>query len=149
MISFYLTLAFAATVAKAYNACHFGLVAHGRHSGPVGQLRDGQLRLGGYYPQASFTIQDGGVTDDLGRGCILTPEIQQYQCDAGVKAAGGFAIEENGVLSHNGNQEFYACPASETEYNVYTVPVAGQLKCVSVTLAADNCYAPSKPKYGY
>jgi hypothetical protein len=36
---------------------------------------------------------------------------------------------------------FYACPASETEWNLYTTPVTGQEKCVEISLTASGCGA--------
>ncbi|KAI1002403.1 hypothetical protein K3495_g5795 [Podosphaera aphanis] len=132
-----------AAAANASSPCLFHLHASGGISGPVWQLDDGQLRVGGDHECADFTIKDGGITDSKGSGCILTPEVRQFQCDKGVGPLHGFSIGENGVLSYSQNPTFYACPASEVEWNIYTVPVAGQLKCVAITLTADNCHAPA------
>ncbi|RKF76392.1 putative gpi anchored cell wall protein [Golovinomyces cichoracearum] len=137
------------TTVTASDPCNFGLISHGGKSGQVGQLPDGQNRLGGGYSQAIYTMEDGAITDSSGKGCVITPGVQQFQCDQGAEPTRGFSISENGILSHDGSPEFYACPASYSEYNLYTSPVAGQAKCVGISLVASNCYAPSQPSYGY
>lgn len=55
------------------NSCCFQLTSS---SGPVGQLSDGQNRIGdSSLPAAQFCISsDGSITDGSGRGCILTRE---------------------------------------------------------------------------
>ncbi|RFU30873.1 hypothetical protein B7463_g5437, partial [Scytalidium lignicola] len=129
------------------STCSFQLTASGGQSGTVGQLPDGQNRIGGGYPQATYTIGSGVITDSTGRGCILTPSIEQWQCDTGATPASGFSIGGNGRFNHSGSTVFYACPASDTEWNIYTTPVAGQLKCVEISLTASGCGsgAPSAP----
>jgi hypothetical protein len=71
--------AFAAFAASANalvprdTSCCFGLTASGEASGPVGQLDDGQNRIGGDLPAGQYCIDtDGSITDGNGRGCILT-----------------------------------------------------------------------------
>jgi hypothetical protein len=59
------------------SSCSFGLTASGGESGTIGQLSDGQNRIGGGLSAAKFTISNGGVTDAAGRGCILTREINR------------------------------------------------------------------------
>lgn len=55
--------------------CCFHLTASGGASGPVGQLSDGQNRVGDHsLPPAKFCISGGRITDGHGRGCILTRE---------------------------------------------------------------------------
>lgn len=53
-------------------SCSFGLTASGGKSGTIGQLGDGQNRIGGGLAAANFTINNGGIYDAAGRGCILT-----------------------------------------------------------------------------
>ncbi|CAD6504897.1 BgTH12-00398 [Blumeria graminis f. sp. triticale] len=155
MHSKFLNLSIMATIASAFETCSFGLTASGGVSGHLGQLPDGQNRIGGGYPPSTYKISDGGIVDSSSNGCILTPQVQQFQCDMGVGPERGFTIADNGVLYHNQNPEFYACPSSDTDWNVYTTPVPGQAKCVSITLTADNCHGPSyspsasTPEYGY
>jgi hypothetical protein len=52
--------------------CCFHLEASGSVQGTVGQLSDGQNRVGGGLPPAEYCIVEGGITDSGGRGCILT-----------------------------------------------------------------------------
>ena len=140
------SLAFAVGASAASikrDTCSYNLTASGGQSGLVGQLDDGQLRILGNHPTATFTINNGETTDSKGRPCYLTSEASQYQCDTGMSATGGFAIGADGTYSHSGSSVFYACPSSDNDYNIYTAPVAGQDKCVKVGLTASGCFAPS------
>lgn len=61
-----------ALVSRA-DSCCFHLTASGAASGTVGQLGDGQNRLGGGLSAASFCIDsNGAITDSSGRGCVVT-----------------------------------------------------------------------------
>ena len=55
---------------------------HGAH-GPVGQLTDGQNRIGGGFNLGQFFLMHGMVMDSHHRSCILTPLVNQWQCDEG------------------------------------------------------------------
>ncbi|CZR56103.1 related to GPI anchored cell wall protein [Phialocephala subalpina] len=126
--------------AGAYaSCCTFTLTASGGQSGTIGQLDDGQNRIGGGLPAANFCFDSGTITDSAGRGCLLTDEVEQFQCDLNKSPQSGFSIESNGTLEYSGSSVFYACPASDTEWNLYTTPVAGQLKCVEIGLTASGC----------
>jgi hypothetical protein len=50
----------------------FHLDVSGAVTGSVGQLSDGQNRVGGRLFPAQYCIADRGITDANGRGCILT-----------------------------------------------------------------------------
>jgi hypothetical protein len=120
--------------------CCFQLTASGGVSGVLGQLDDGQNRVGGGHPTGTYCINDGGLTDSHNRGCILTPPTSQWQCDVGASPTRGFSVGADGALLHDGSSEFWACPASEVEYNIYVTPVPNQKKCVKVGLNTDgNC----------
>jgi Ubiquitin 3 binding protein But2 C-terminal domain len=134
-VAFGLGVASAATLPR--DSCSFTLTASGGQSGTVGQLSDGQNRVGGSNPKGTYTISNGQITDSQGRGCILTPTTQ-FQCDVGATPTGGFFIC-NGQVEYNGSPTFYACPASDSEYNIYTTPVSGQNKCVKIELTASGC----------
>ena len=60
------------------SSCSFGLTAYGGQSGTIGQLPDGQNRIGGGLAPATFTISNGGITDSAGRGCILTRKSSRF-----------------------------------------------------------------------
>lgn len=137
------SLASAATLPRDSCTCKFTLTASGGQSGIVGQLSDGQNRIGGGNPTGEYCISDGQITDSQGRGCILTPPTTQFQCDSGATPTGGFSLGSNGQVEYNGSQTFYACPATDSMYNMYTTPVSGQTKCVEVQLTASGCYAQS------
>lgn len=60
-------------VPRQAGICCFHLTASGGVSGGVGQLPDGQNRIGGNFPQGIYCINEqGAITDGTGRGCILT-----------------------------------------------------------------------------
>jgi hypothetical protein len=147
----------ASAVAVPRSSCSFELTASGGESGTIGQLSDGQNRIGGGFSPATFTINNGGIIDSAGRGCILTRKltlisrffitnsssasVEQFQCDQGVSPTYSFAIDNNDTLTYSGSSVFYACPASDTEWNLYTTSVTGQLKCVEISLSASGCGA--------
>lgn len=57
------------------STCSFELTASGGKSGTIGQLSDGQNRIGGGLAASTFSISNGGITDAAGRGCILTRKL--------------------------------------------------------------------------
>ena len=127
-----------AAVLPRQNCC-FQINASGGASGTVGQLDDGQNRIGGHYDPATYCIDgNGGITDANGRGCILTPPTTQFQCDVGAIPTNGFSIGADGQILYEESATFYACPATEVEFNIYTVPVEGQSKCVEVKLSSNG-----------
>lgn len=122
---------------RGQDGCCFQLKASGEQSGLVGQLGDGQNRIGGGYQPATFCISNGEITDSNGRGCVVTPP-NQFQCDEGSSPTGGFSLSGEGGVQYNGNSKFYACGADKGEYNIYTKPVDGQKDCVEVTLSSSD-----------
>jgi hypothetical protein len=146
-----------AYVARANTQC-FKLSASGGASGVLGQLDDGQNRIGGNHPTGCYCLDgNGGFTDSSGRGCILTPPTTQFQCDVGATPTNGFVVSSSGSVTYNGSGKFYACPVNDSgEYNVYTTPAPGQTKCVEISLgSAGSCGASasqpaaSKPAGSY
>ncbi|KAH9832760.1 GPI anchored cell wall protein [Teratosphaeria destructans] len=120
--------------------CCFQITASGGLSGPFTQLGDGQNRLNDTGTPAQFCFNNGRIKDSSGRGCIITPEASQFQCDLNRPASPGFSITSSGQLLHNGSSTFYGCPATDTTYNIYNVPVPDQLKCRSISLSiSGNC----------
>ncbi|USP76680.1 hypothetical protein yc1106_03954 [Curvularia clavata] len=135
-----------ALVPRSSTQC-YNLKASGGAEGILGQLDDGQNRVGDHLPTGCYCLCDGGFTDSKGRGCILTPPTTQFQCDVGASPTGGFAVGSNGSVTYNGDATFYACPVNDYGvYNVYSKPVAGQDKCVKITLeTAGSCGASNTP----
>lgn len=120
------------------------LKASGSVSGVLGQLGDGQNRIGGGYGETCYCLSNGGFTDTSGRGCILTPPTTQFQCDVGASPTSGFAIGSNGGVTYNGSGKFYACPVNNNgKYNVYSKPFPGQDKCVQISLSSAGSCGPS------
>lgn len=72
-----------ATLAASANAlvgrsdsCCFHLTASGDKSGSLGQLSDGQVRVGdNSLSAAKFCLSGGVITDSEGRGCVVTSKI--------------------------------------------------------------------------
>jgi hypothetical protein len=124
-----------ASVLPRTDGCCFQLNASGGESGTIGQLSDGQNRIGGGYAPATYCISNGEITDSSGRGCILTPPTTQLQCDVGATPTSGFSISGSGEVEYNGSGTFYACGASASEYNLYTKPVENQKDCHEVKLS--------------
>lgn len=134
--------------------CCFKLEVNGGVSGPAGQLGDGQVRVGGDFPPGRWCLKNGGLTDDKGRGCILTGEstlatsvsiadglepTTQFQCDKGATPMTGFSVNSNGMLEYHGSTKFIACN-SGNGHNIYTKPDMDDVTgCVDVTLTADGC----------
>ena len=129
-----------ALVARGNTQC-FQLKASGGAQGILGQLGDGQNRVGDHLPNGCYCLSDGGFTDSNGRGCILTPPTTQFQCDVGASPTTGFAVGSDGSVTYKGDATFYACPVNDNGvYNVYSEPVAGQDKCVKISLgSAGSC----------
>ncbi|KAG9695510.1 hypothetical protein KCU95_g13497, partial [Aureobasidium melanogenum] len=143
MKTVYSTLGFAlgasAASLVARDQCCFSLTAAGGKSGVVGQLGDGQNRIGQTAGlstgQATYCINNGGLTDENGRGCILTPPTTQFQCDVGASPTTGFAVSSSGDLTYNGNTQFYACATGDNGgYNIYTTTSSAESGCVKITL---------------
>lgn len=110
--------------------------------GPVGQLSDGQTRINqpGLATGQYCIDGDGGLTDQNGRGCILTPPTTQFQCDTGAAPTPNFSVGCNGTFAYNENPAFVACPTGDNGgYNLYTTAPAGQQGCITVPLIADGC----------
>ena len=62
------------------NSCCFSLNASGGASGTLGQLSDGQNRIGddSLSPAQYCIDSNGAITDGNGRGCILTREYSLF-----------------------------------------------------------------------
>ncbi|KAI9835378.1 MAG: hypothetical protein M1837_003788 [Sclerophora amabilis] len=123
------------------DTCYFDLTAEGGQSGKVVQLEDGQNRIGGDHAKGKYSIDEsGGLTDDKGRGCILTPPTTQFQCDTGASPTPGFSVDCDGKVKYQDSTTFHACPTGDMgSYNIYTVPPPNQDQCVEITLSGDSC----------
>lgn len=55
------------------DSCCFHITASGDKSGSLGQLSDGQVRVGDdSLSAATFCLSGGVITDSEGRGCVIT-----------------------------------------------------------------------------
>ncbi|OJJ40895.1 hypothetical protein ASPWEDRAFT_47606 [Aspergillus wentii DTO 134E9] len=124
------------------NSCCFHMTAAGGASGTIGQLSDGQSRVYGNLSPADFCIDSqGGVTDGHGRGCIITPDTTQWQCDEGSSPANGFSVGSEGQIEYKGNTKFVACQTGlNGGMNLYINPDRSLVTgCTDITLSADSC----------
>ncbi|OQE37977.1 hypothetical protein PENCOP_c009G00674 [Penicillium coprophilum] len=125
------------------DSCCFHLTSSGDASGKLGQLSDGQNRIGDdSLSPAQYCIDSkGAITDSNGRGCILTPPTTQFQCDEGASPTPGFSLGPNGELEYHGGKDFVACATGQNGgLNVYTTPNESDVTgCVNVKLTADSC----------
>lgn len=144
----YITLAAFAAGTQALvsrtGSCCFHLTSNGS---PVGQLSDGQNRIGdNSLPEGEFCISDGSITDGSGRGCILTPPTTQFQCDVGATPTSGFSISSNGMLEFNGSPDFVACETGDNGgLNIYTTQSSDLSNCKPVQLDASSCSSSTTP----
>ncbi|CAG8050252.1 unnamed protein product [Penicillium salamii] len=147
MMKNFITLAAFAAGANALvgrsDSCCFHLTSSGGASGEIGQLSDGQNRVGdNSLPPAQFCIDSkGAITDAHGRGCILTPPTTQLQCDEGASPTSGFSVNSQGQLEFQGSKDFVACATGQNGgLNIYTSPNKSDVTgCVNVELSADSC----------
>ncbi|KAJ5376719.1 hypothetical protein N7509_013605 [Penicillium cosmopolitanum] len=145
MKSFVAMAAFAAgtnaLVGRTDNCC-FHLTSTGDLSGDLGQIGDGQVRIGdNTLPQSSFCIDsNGGISDSSGRGCIITPPTTQFQCDEGATPTPGFSVLSSGQLEFNNTAAFIACQTGQNGgRNVYTTNSTSVTGCSGIQLNADSC----------
>ncbi|KAG9856952.1 hypothetical protein KCU98_g1660, partial [Aureobasidium melanogenum] len=120
MKSVYSTLGFAlgasAAILVARDQCCFSLTAAGGKTGAVGQLSDGQNRIG----------QTSGLVTGQATYCINN------------------GVNSNGDLTCNGNTQFYACATGDNGgYNIYTTTASAQTGCVAITLSSGGKCAGS------
>ncbi|KAI9798740.1 MAG: hypothetical protein M1833_004570 [Piccolia ochrophora] len=132
------TLAFAlgvsASVLKRQDAANcFEIEVSGSTPARVGQLDDGQLRVGNF-PAKTFRADGNKITDDQNRGCVLTGDPGQFQCDQGAAPAEIFSGQPEGDLKHDNDGAFFVCEADQSSFIVTTK--ATQAKCYPVTLKA-------------
>ncbi|KAE8382665.1 ubiquitin 3 binding protein But2 C-terminal domain-containing protein [Aspergillus bertholletiae] len=135
-----------ALVGRTTNCC-FHLTASGGASGTVGQLSDGQNRIGdNNLSPAQFCISsEGSITDSSGRGCILTPPTSQFQCDQGATPDTGFSLSSSGMLEFQDSPNFIACDTGQNGgKNIFVTPSKALGQCETIELKADSC-VPSTP----
>ncbi|KAG4428503.1 hypothetical protein IFR05_016014 [Cadophora sp. M221] len=125
---------------RGHPGCAFSIESAGSFACPAGQLSDGQIRLNGTEETSTFYIDGDGITDLNGFGCIVTePPTTQIQCDEGKSPSPGFSIDSSDNILYRGSSVFFACPATDTVYNIYVNPDFGQIKCFQIALKASGC----------
>ncbi|KAJ5618295.1 hypothetical protein N7528_006938 [Penicillium herquei] len=148
MKSFIAIAAFAAganALVGRSNSCCFEITASGGASGTLGQLTDGQVRVGDTtLSAAEFCLSGSIITDSEGRGCVITTETTQFQCDQGSSGTSGFSLTSSGLLEFDGSSSFIACQTGEDNgSNIYTTNSTSVTNCVNVELTSDSTCAVS------
>ncbi|KAJ5732308.1 hypothetical protein N7493_003789 [Penicillium malachiteum] len=148
MKSFIAIAAFAAganALVSRSNSCCFEITASGGASGTLGQLSDGQVRVGDTtLSAAEFCLSGSIITDSEGRGCVITTETTQFQCDQGASGTSGFSLTSSGLLEFDGSSSFIACQTGEDNgSNIYTTNSTSVTNCVNVELTSDSTCAVS------
>jgi hypothetical protein len=54
-------------------------------------------------------------------------------------------VDASNNLLYLGSPSFWACPATDYEYNIYVKPDFGQTKCFPITLKTSGCGAAAPP----
>ncbi|KAI2783861.1 ubiquitin 3 binding protein But2 C-terminal domain-containing protein [Daldinia loculata] len=121
--------------------CAFHLTIGSGHNGSVGQLADGQVRVGSDLAPSLFTWFGDAFTDHQGRGCWWTPPTLLLQCDSNQQLGHGFVIGCYGGVSYEHQSLFYECQTGDgDEVNLYLEPNGAD--CSIITLHADSCRPP-------
>ncbi|KAI8964626.1 ubiquitin 3 binding protein But2 C-terminal domain-containing protein [Daldinia sp. FL1419] len=121
--------------------CTFSLIAASGHNGSVGQLADGQIRVGSDLTPSLFTWFGDAFVDLRGRGCWWTPPTLVLQCDSNQQPNHGFVIGCYGGVSYQHQSVFYQCQTGEgDQVNLYLEPNGAE--CSTITLRAGSCRPP-------
>lgn len=136
---------FLAATAQAFysnqSSCCFeitALIPSTHTNASLGQLSDGQVRIGGGLLPSVFCLSSTSIADQSSRGCIITTPETQFQCDSGATGASGFSIGCDGLISYDGNSTFWECQTDDdNEANIYITP--GGTQCGPIQLVASGC----------
>lgn len=81
------------------------------------------------------------LTSCRNRGCFLTKETSQFQCNVGSPGDAGFSIACDKTLTYNGDNAFFQCPTSDSnQFNIYKQPLPNRQDCRAVKLTTNNCF---------
>jgi hypothetical protein len=131
--------------------CTFSMVATGNLNGTISQDAIGEPRLGGTFPQGSFLIENGTMTDSLNHTCLISLTTQQLQCTQGLPGSKFWFSNNFLVLHDETNSNWLACPASgpgqDGSYNIYSSQKADTTGCQAIELQAGGfgCAALGRP----
>ncbi|TVY43964.1 hypothetical protein LSUB1_G001367 [Lachnellula subtilissima] len=140
-----------AVISRETSPCNFFMAATGGLNGTISQDAVGEPRFGGTFPQASFFIAHGTLTDRLNHTCLISSTTHQLQCTQGV-AGSGFKFSDNFLVLHDEtNANWLACPApgpgQDGSYNIYSSQKADSTGCLVIKLQAESfgCAAQGRP----
>ncbi|TVY29556.1 hypothetical protein LHYA1_G000990 [Lachnellula hyalina] len=140
-----------AVISRETFPCNFFMVAIGGLNGTISQDAVGEPRVGGTFPQASFLIAHGTLTDSLNHTCLISPMTHQLQCTQGLPGS-EFKFSDNFLVLHDEtNANWLACPApgpgQDGSYNIYSSQKADSTGCHAIKLQAGSfgCAAQGRP----
>jgi len=125
----------------ARDTCCFQLTASGSVAGPVGELDDGQVRIGGGLQPVQYCVDSSGsLNDSSGRKCVLTETTTQLLCGAIVNRSATFSVNSSGRLSHDDDSRFVTCGADENgQSSIFASPRnETAATCRNITLIASG-----------
>ncbi|KAF2475807.1 uncharacterized protein BDR25DRAFT_379374 [Lindgomyces ingoldianus] len=129
--------------------CCFTLKGTGSVTGPVWQLREGTIRIGGSNPPSKFCIDTSTrtMTDPAGRGCGIGAS-SKLACRAGISRSHGF-LGDGKSLTFRSDPTFWACPVDVIggEYSVFSSPIVTKSPCVPITLSPSGDCIPQTPPH--
>ncbi|TVY21732.1 hypothetical protein LARI1_G000398 [Lachnellula arida] len=141
----------AAVISRESFPCDFFMVATGELNGTISQDAAGEPRVGGTFPQASFLIGHGTMTDSLNHTCLISSTTHQLQCTQGLPGS-RFMFSNNFLVLHDEtNPNWLACPApgpgQDGSYNIYSSQKADSTGCHAIELQAGSfgCAAQGRP----
>ncbi|KAG0646913.1 hypothetical protein D0Z07_6195 [Hyphodiscus hymeniophilus] len=135
---------------QSQTPCSFVMSAVGVANGSVVQDTDGENRIGGTYPQASYYISTGALFDGLEHHCVIMPSFQ-FQCILGSSGSANFSFADDGNLMQGDEEDWWACPApgpgDDGSYNIFSYGLVNTTGCEALTLKAEgfNCTDPGVP----
>lgn len=121
--------------------CCFGLNVNGGYqNGSLGQLDDGQNRVGPGFSGANYCLSSGTIYDSKGYACVIAMPQTQFQCDLNGTPTPGFAVTSAGLLAYNGNTTFYECAATANmQFNIYTTPYESYCAPITLSTTGNTC----------
>ena len=113
----------------------------------IGQIADGQFRLGASQPAVQYStvfISNGDVKDQNQRTCYITSETGQLQCsETPIQGAFTSYFEIcSGNLAYNGSTQFYHCKGNTEEGDNIYIKDQNNGGCSTITLSlseSNNC----------
>jgi hypothetical protein len=141
----------AAAVPRQTPVCTFYVNAVGDLAGSILEDTIGEPRIGGNYPQNTYVLTDGVMTDPLNNICTISPNSKQLQCSSRTAVSTRILFSDNFYLMHNNTTNWLACPAAGLgnggSYTIFSNEKEDKTGCLSIELRAGGfgCSALGRP----